>query len=262
MRRLTTSRYVIFLRSGIGVVALATLAALAGCGARSSAATVAASPAADHTVTATRSGTSRSAAGVAIDQRIARDAQLRRSDFPSGWSSSPRPAATTGGKCPGIRDARAAVDAHARSREFAQVSGGFAAATADSAVYIYADTAGARHWFAHMSSRDTRACLVRVLGKSTEAQVRGQGATLDSITARRVSLAPAGDEHAADRIVIRLTAGGVRAKVEADVIFVQVGRGIAAFALADVGGPPDQRLETKLVRVVTGRLAAGLQGAG
>jgi hypothetical protein len=187
---------------------------------------------------------------------------LRRSDFPSGWSSSPRPAATTGGKCPSIRDARAAVDAHARSREFAQASGGFAAATADSAAYIYADTAGARHWFARMSSRNTRTCLVHVLGKSVAAQVRSQGGALDSVTSRRARIASVGDQHAADRIVIRLTAGGFSAKVEADVIFVRAGRGIAAFALAELGGPPDGRLETNLVRAVTGRLAAGLKAAG
>ena len=246
------------MRYAVGVVAVA---ALVGCGARGSAAVVA-SPAADHAVTATRSGTSRSAAGMAIDNRIARAAQLQRSDFPSGWSSSPRPAATTGGECPSIRAARAAVSGHARSREFGQAAGGLAAATADSAVYIYADTAGARHWFARLSSGNTRACLVRVLGKSAGAQVRAQGGTLDSVTAGRVRVAPVGDEQEADRIVIRLTVGRFHGKAEADVIFVRVGRGIAAFALGQAGAPPDHGLETKLVRTVTDRLATGLKGAG
>jgi len=199
---------------------------------------------------------------VAIDNRIARDAQLQPSDFPSGWSSNPRPPATTGGKCPSIRAARAAVSGHARSREFGQAAGGLAAATADSAVYIYADTADARHWFALLSSPSTRACLVRVLRKSTEAEVRGQGGTLDSVTASRVRVAPAGDQRAADRIVIRLTAGRFHGKAEADVIFVRVGRGIAEFALGQAGAPPDHGLETRVVRTVTDRLAAGLKGAG
>jgi hypothetical protein len=244
--------------------------ALAGCGASSTAATVAASgtaatvaapPGATHAVTATRSGTSRSAAGVAIDRRIAGDVQLRRSDFPFGWTVGPRPAATDG-TCPSIQAAKAAVSAHARSREFAQASGDVATATADNAVYIYADTAAARHWFALMSSRGTRECIARVLRKSTSAQVRAQGGTIDSVTASRVSIAPAGDQQSADRIVVRVTAGGFKGKAEADVVFVQAGRGLIAFVLGQVGGPPDPRFEAKLVQAVTDRLAADLERAG
>jgi hypothetical protein len=136
-----------------------------------------------------------------------------------------------------------------------------AVATADSAVYIYADAAGARHWFARLSSGSTRACLVRVLRKSADAQVRAQGGTLDSVTAGRVRIAPVGDEQAADRVVIRLSAGRFHGKAEADVIFVRVGRGIAAFALGQAGAPPDHGLETRLVRTVTDRLAAGIEGS-
>jgi hypothetical protein len=113
-----------------------------------------------------------------------------------------------------------------------------------------------------MSSRDTRNCLARVLRKSTSAQVRAQGATIDSVTASRVRIASAGDRRAADRIVVRVTAGGFKGKAEADVIFVQVGRGVIAFVLGQVGGPPDPRLEPMLVRTVTDRLAAGLKATG
>ena len=154
------------------------------------------------------------------------------------------------------------MSGHARSREFGRVAGGLTATTADSAVYIYADAAGARHWFEAMSSDSTRACLARVLRTSSETQVRSQGGTLDSVTASRVRIAPAGDRWAADRIVIRLTAGGFHGTAEADVIFVRVGRGIAAFALGHAGSPPARGLETRLVRTVTDRLAAGLKGAG
>ena len=259
MRRLTTSRYVVLvLRFGLAPV---LLAALVGCGARSSAAPVAAAPAA-HAVTSTRSGTSRSAAGVAIDRRIARDAQLRRSDFPAGWGPSRRPAATPGLKCPTVSEARAAVSARGASREFAQGNASSAAATADSVTYIYADTATAAHWFARLTSRGTQACLVRVLRKSVIAQIRGQGARLDSITARPLTIAPAGDERAAERVVVRLSAGTFSGKAEADVMFVRARRAVAVLVVNRVGGPFDPALETKLVRTVSDRLAAGLAGAG
>src|SRR5207253_1223347 len=128
-------------RCGVAAVAMVALVALVGCGAGSSAATVGASPVGAspaaattaHAITSTRTGTSRSAAGVAIDRRIARDAQLRLTDFPSGWTSSPRPASTTGATCRSISGAKAAVTAHQSSPELMFGS----AATADSAAYIY-----------------------------------------------------------------------------------------------------------------------------
>jgi hypothetical protein len=102
---------------------------------------------------------------------------------------------------------------------------------------------------------------VRVLGKSVEAEIRSQRATLDSITARRVSMPPLGDQRAAERLVVRLTAGGFRGNADADVIFVRVGRAVAAFSLGTVGGPFDRTLEAELVGAVTDRLATGLNGA-
>jgi hypothetical protein len=259
MRRLTTSHRVVLLRYGAGLVAVA---ALVGCGARTSAATVAASPAAatsSHAITATRSGTSRSAAGVAIDRRIARDAELRRSDFPVGWVSTPRPAPTSR-TCPTVRQARAAVSARGASREFAQGSASSPAATADSVAYIYADPATAAHWFARLTGRGNFACLVRVLRESVLAQTRGQGARLDSITARPLTVAPAGDERAAERVVVRLSAGTFSGKAEADVIFLRTGRGVEVLVVNRVGAPFDPALETKLVRALSDRLAAGPAG--
>ncbi len=257
MRHQTTWQPLVLVRCVLAAVALV---ALVGCGARSGAATVAASPAAattPHAITSTRSGTSRSAAGVAIDRRIGRDAQLRPTDFPARWTSSPRPAASAGARCPAIRGAKAAVSAREASPEFKQGS----AATADSVVYMYADTATATHWFVQLSSPGTRTCLLRALRESVGFQAAAQGASLDSITARRLTIAPAGDQHAAHRFVVRLSDRRFRGKAEADVIFVRVGRGVAGFAVNQVGGPFDRNLETKLVRSVTDRLTAGLKSA-
>jgi hypothetical protein len=267
-----TSHNPVFQRLGLGAVALAGLVALVGCGASSDAATVAASPAAattphaatstqtttsTHAVTSTRSGTSRSAAGEAIDRRIARDAQLRLTDFPARWTSTPRPAASIGARCPAIRGAKAAASARQASPQFMLGSATMAGSSADT----FADVATATHWFVQLASPETRTCLVRALRESVGFQAAAQGASLDSVTARRLNIAPGGDQHTANRFVVRLSDGKFRGKAEPDVIYVRVGRGIVALSVNQVGGPFDRSLETRLVRTVSDRLAAGLKGA-
>jgi hypothetical protein len=259
MRHQTTRQCLVFVRCGLAVAALSVLVA---CGARSSAATVAAAPAASTTaatttsdaVTATRSGTSRSATGVAIDRRIARDAQLLQSDFPAGWTSSPAPGPTMGAGCPGLTGAKAAVSARATSREFVFDS----VVTADGGAYVYADTATAVHWFARLTSPHTTACLVRALRHSLGLQAAAQGATINSITARRLIIEPVGDEHSAHLVTVRLSDRAVKATAYADVIFVRVDRAVAGFSLGRVGRIFDPALETKLATAVAGRLASGL----
>src|SRR5689334_12220637 len=145
MRHQTTLRRMVFLRCGLGVAVLVALFAW-------SAAAVAAPGAAAR---ATRSGTSRSAAGEAVDRRIARDAGLRRSDFPAGWRSSPGPAQTMGSACPALAAAKAAVSARANSRDFLLDD----SATADSAVYVFPDTATSVRSFVQLTSHANTTCL-------------------------------------------------------------------------------------------------------
>ena len=119
MRRLTTSQYLSILRCGAAVVALA---ALAGCGA------AAANPS-DPTV-----GTIRSGAGLS-DGRIAHDAQLRLSDLPPGWVSSPRPSPLKS-NCTGLNGAKAAVRFRGDSPQFSRGCW----RSAFCATYVYSDT--------------------------------------------------------------------------------------------------------------------------
>ena len=135
------------------------------------------------------------------------------------------------------------------------------ATTAASSADVFADAATATHWFGQLSSHDTRTCLLRALRESVGFQAAAQGASLDSVTASRLTIAPAGDEHAAARFVVRVSDGSFHGKAEADVIYVRVGRGVAALAVNQVGGPFDRNLETRLMRTITERLAAGLNGA-
>jgi hypothetical protein len=246
-----TRLHVVLARRGL---AAAVLVALLACAATVGAA--AAAPA-SHTVTSTRSGTSRSAAGEAIDRHIARDASMRRSDLPAGWTSSPAPADTMGSGCPGLDQAKAAASAHVASREFMLGD----SATADSAVYVYADTPTAIHVFAQLTSHRTTKCLVHALKEAVGFEAAAQGATLDSITPHHLIIKPVGDEDSSRVLVVRVSDASVTATAYADVIYVRVGRSIAAFSLGSVGQLFDEGLQAKLADAVTGRLASGL-GSG
>jgi hypothetical protein len=248
MRHQTTRQHIVFVRCGLA--AAVVVASLAGAASISAAAGA-------HAITSTRSGASRSTAGVAIDRRIARAAELRRADFPAGWTSSPGPTQTTGSGCPGLAGAIAAVSAQAYSRNFMLGD----VATAQSANYVYADTPTAIHWFAQLTSRRTMACLVRVVREAAGFQAAAQGATLDSITQRPLIIEPVGDEHFAHLLIVRVSAGAARATAYADVIYVRVGRAVAAFSLGSVNQLFDPALENKLATAVARRLASGMRGS-
>jgi hypothetical protein len=156
-----------------------------------------------------------------------------------------------GSACPALAAAKAAVSARAGSREFLLDD----SATADSAVYVFPDTATSVHSFAQLTSHANTACLVRVLRESLGFQLAAQGATLDSLTSRPLSIAPVGDQHAAHLVTVRLSAGGATATAYAEVIFVLVGRAVAGFSLGSVGQTFDSGLEAKLVMAVADRLA-------
>lgn len=159
-----------------------------------------------------------------------------------------------GSACPGVTTAKAAVSAQARSREFVLSD----ASTADGAVYVYLDTATSVHSFAQLTSHRTTACLVRVLRESVGFQLAAQGATLDSLTSHVLIIAPVGDQHVAHLVTVHLSAGKTKATAYADVIFVRVGRSVAAFSLGGVGQIFDSGLQAKLTKAVADRLASSL----
>ena len=159
-----------------------------------------------------------------------------------------------GSGCPGLDEAKAAASAHVASREFMLGD----SATADSAVYVYADTPTAVHVFAQLTSHRTTKCLVHALKEAVGFEAAAQGATLDSVTQHHLIIEPVGDEDASRVLVVRVSDGPVNATAYADVIYVRVGRSIAAFSLGSVGQLFDSGLENKLATAVSGRLRSGL----
>jgi hypothetical protein len=74
-----------------------------------------------------------------------------------------------------------------------------------------------------------------------------------------MTIKPVGDQHAAHLVTVRVTAGTVRATAYADLIFIRVGRAVAAFSLGRVDQVFDTGLQARLASAVTSRLAAGLR---
>ena len=244
MRRLTTSLCLSILPRGAAVVAVA---ALAGCG-------VAAANSADMTVGTVRSGTGLS------DSRIAHDAQLRLSDLPSGWVSSPRPAPLRS-NCTGLNDAKAAVRVRGDSPQFSR-GNSRAARSAYSATYVYSDTAKATHWFGELTSLDTRACLGRFLRAGLIKNLDSQRVSVGPVRAGELPVAPVGDQATATRFIIRVSSRELTVDANADLVFVRVGHGVLIFTFAGVGSPFDTALEARLVKTVANRLRADVGPAG
>jgi hypothetical protein len=229
--------------------------ALAGCGGSSSSSSTHTSKAAAASTTTTAT---QPAPKNAADQRVARLAVLRLTDFPAGWAESDKPSETSQSPCQAINSAKSATSARSSSHTFSENND---ATQAESSVYVYAATASASRWFGEVSSSATRSCLGDALGKGLAKNVQGQGATVGEITTSSLSIEPVGDDRAAGRFAIPVKSSGGTVTVTLDLIFVRVDRGIAILTLVDTLTPFDETLAAKLTRDVVDRLGAGLKQA-
>jgi len=243
-------------RRRLGALSATALAVLVvtGCGSSSPSHTnttgtgTSTQPATTNTVPATNA---------AEDGRIARDAQLKLTDFPAGWEQQDSATESNSeAHCEGVDAAKAAVSARQTSPDFARASTDYA----HSFTYVYVDVARASQAFSQLASESTRTCLGEQLAKYLETQKK-QGATIGKITTSQVSMTPVGDEHAESRLTIPVSAQGVTASFYVDLVFVRVGRGIAGFTLQSLLSPFRESLSTELAKTVVDRLKAGLEQA-
>jgi hypothetical protein len=228
--------------------AAAALVVLAGSGAAG--ANAAGANAAGASQGTTRSGTSLS------DSGIAHDAELRASDFPRGWSSTPGPLSLGHSRCAGVNGAQAAVSGSAISPEFT----GRKPNTAENTAYLYVDPRAATHWFGVLTSSRTRDCVVRTISQDTVASTRGEGVTVGPVRVHRLATPPIGDQASGIRLSVRVSSGAIGLDANADLIFVRVGRGIVVFDFSAVGSPFNRAFESKLMHAVANRLARELAG--
>ena len=186
----------------------------------------------------------------AADQRIATDAQLKLSDFPSGWEQKGNTEESkneTG--CEGVAAAQASATAKKTSPDFEHSN-----ELAESSAYMYSDMSGATQAFSQLSSQSTRTCLADALVKGVTSE-----ATIGKITSGQVSIPPLGDERAAARVAIPASAEGKTVTAYLEPVFVRTGRAVATLMLLNFATPFDTTLRDKLATTVVDRLDAGLK---
>jgi hypothetical protein len=191
----------------------------------------------------------------AAEQRIAAGAQLRLADFPSGWQAGGRNESLPS-RCPAVKEAKRAVSARVTSAVFAHGKN----TQAESAVYLYSDTATAQQSFAALTTSATRACLARELAARLEKAARASRARLAVGQPRtgRVAVDRLGDEHDAARITLPVRTRATDVDLIVDIVYIRVGRGLALPFFVDALAPFDQDLRADLTGKVVHRLAAQL----
>jgi hypothetical protein len=190
----------------------------------------------------------------AQERVIARRAQLRLGDFPANWQESENPD-NERSDCEGIRGPREATIGRATSPKFHQGT----TTIAESGVFLYADAAEARDAFGTLSASDTRRCLAEeVADTAADKTQRTAGLTIGEPSTYRLRAEPLGDQRAAGRATLPMSASGLDVELTVDFVFVRVGRGVALLALADVQSPFDEELRADLTSTVARRLAAEL----
>jgi hypothetical protein len=200
------------------------------------------------------------AADAGTDQRIARDALWRRSDFPAGWAQTGPPATIGTSHCRTVDGAKAVATARVISPDFTHTAGA-SVETADDGLYLDPDAATAQRSFAALTSHGTLACLAHLVRRALVDSTRGQGVKVDRVETRSLTNPPVGDQSAASRILVRVFGTRNEADSGGGCGLRPSRPRIEIFSLARVGGPFDPTLELQLVRTGVGRLSDDL-GAG
>jgi hypothetical protein len=194
----------------------------------------------------------------AAEQKIVDAAQLRLSDFPSGWQQSDDESDSEDSPCGGIRDAKKTTTAHGSAPDFSTND----STQATNTIYLYADEGAAHIAFSRLTDRDTRVCIGKELGKNFEKQSKSKGpgqsdsAEVGTPSTGELSIKPLGDERAAGRVTLPVSAQGQNVDVILDLIFVRAGRGMAIMIFVDVLSPFDEDLRADLTGKVVRRLTA------
>jgi hypothetical protein len=243
-------------RTSALVVATALTGGLLACGGDGNGGNDGGTPGAQDTPTTrqTDTATPEPTQDPAQERAIAQRAQLRLEDFPADWQENDE-SENDPADCEGIRGPREATSGRAASPDFQQGSTTFAA----SAVFLYADEAGAGDAFGKMSARETRVCLAeQVADRVAENADRTGELTIGEPSTARVRVDPLGDEREGGRVTLPLSVGGFDVDLTVDYVFVRVGRGVALLVFADVLTPFDEDLRADLTSKVVRRVAAEL----
>jgi hypothetical protein len=228
---------------GTTLISVVLAVALAGCGGSGSTA----GQSAPTTVTTAHPS--------AADRRIARHAQLKLTDFPSGWEQQDKSPSKSTLKCPAVEAARRAVSARQPSPDF--VTGD--STQVSSTVYIFSDISSAKRAFDQLSGASTRRCIAHASAKYFAGKGKTKGVKVGQITSGQLSMPAVGDESVLGRVTIPITANGLSIDIYLDLVFAREGRGGAVLLFLDTVTPFDEALRNQLSRTLAGRLRTGFR---
>lgn len=231
------------------LIALAGVAVVSGCGGDENTQTVTV-PATQGTPSTSAAPTTTASPSAADDKRAADGAVLQLSDLPSGWTAKDDEddSTTTTSKCAAVRDSRSQASARASSSDFQKDNG-----EVSNTVYVYSDEGQARAAFSNLVSRDTRVCLGKEFRDVIDENVEDDDAKIQDASTSELNITPVGSESAAARITIPYKAI-LDSELNADLVFVRVGRAVSLVIAFDDGSTFDDDLRGELVGVAARRL--------
>jgi hypothetical protein len=233
------------------------LVGLAGCSSSS--------PTATSKSTTTTSG---SPQNVASDKSLAVAANLKLSDFPDGWTSTPQSSTSSGEQAIGTRlnsclhTNLAIFDSKnptaASSPSFGDSNNDTVASGAD---YL-ATASQAQSEMSVFTSSRFQSCMTTAMNAllNYELNNAGSGSTLPAgvsfgqATVSQMSFQTYGDQSVAYRVTVPFSYKGLNPDVYVDIVAVQKGRALAALFFESTGTPFESSMEEQLTSVVVGRL--------
>jgi len=184
------------------------------------------------------------------DKKVAKDAALKLSDFPSGWKGEPS-SEDRSSRCPSVEDAKKLVSARTTSDSFSQSQ----TTLAENSIYVFPDEDTAQKGYDLVSGQDSQDCYTQTVVKAFTSQ---QGLKVGKPRTTHPELESVGDEGNATRVAIGLTAKQLQVDVIVDLVIVRTVRGLSLNLYVNVQQPFDEALRKKLTAATVDRLHDGL----
>ena len=179
---------------------------------------------------------------------------LRPSDFPTGWTSSPHqpsPEETATlrqlTQCVGIPDLATHTSANERSADF---SAGQTTSASSNVTFVKTDADASNDLAAFQSGKTPDCFKQAVLALATQQL---PGATPENLQAHQLQFPTLKDGTAAYQASFTVSVAGTNLPVYADFIYVRAGRGAITLVTTNAGSPFDPKLEESLARKMASR---------
>jgi hypothetical protein len=201
------------------------------------------------------------------DKATVEGANLKLSDFPTGWASTPNNESAANSKVQQELASCLHVDAALLDRaKVRSVSDDFNShqATASATVVALPTVEQAQAVLAAQKKPEARDCYQKAfeailrdtIAHPTEGASLPSGIKIEDVTVANLNVDPVGDDHVAYRVSVTVNQSGLTPKIYLDVISFIVGRYGVSLQTEDVLTPFDESQANELAKTIAGRLPA------